>query len=104
MFMSYSSRVERNEIFRVFPVTMAQCLECCVNKNTYAVRRRFGDFSNLLIAELVLKFQSQHFLLTRRQGGNDPNEKAGGFLLLNALVRHWLAIFLRLDRFFLPIH
>ena len=57
IFMSDSFGVERNKIFRGFPVMLTQCLQRCVNENTYVVRRRFCDIGNLPIAQVILKFQ-----------------------------------------------
>ena len=43
--------------------------------------------ADLLVAEVVLKLELQHFLLTRRERGDDAEEKAACLRLLDVFVR-----------------
>ena len=77
-------------------VAGAQRFERGVNEHADVADRELGDFADFLIAEIVLKFELQHFLLPRRKRGHDPKEKSARFLALDMFVRRgtrWLSLF-----------
>src|SRR5438132_266302 len=71
VFMSGCSGIEWQKIFGSFAVTLSQCFERGVNQHTNSVRGGLRDLGDLLIAEIVLKLQLDHFLLPRRQRRQD---------------------------------
>ena len=71
----------------------AQGFERGVNEHPDMADREPGDFADLLVAEVVLKLELQHFLLPRREGGHDPEEKPARFLAFDPFVRRGLVAF-----------
>src|SRR5205085_5933654 len=88
MFMSGCSGIKRDKIFRRLAVLLPQRFQRGVNQNADAVHGGLRDLGNLLIAEIVLKFELQHFLLPRRKCRQDLHEKSARFALLHSLERH----------------
>ncbi len=71
----------------------AQGFERGMNEHTDMADRQLGDLADLLVAEVVLKFELQHFLLPWREGRHDPEQKAACFLAFDPLVRRGLVAF-----------
>ncbi len=65
--------------------------------------REPGDFADFLVAEVVLKFELQHFLLPRREGCHDPKKKTARLRLLYTLVRRGIVAFIFFEQFFIEI-
>src|SRR5438046_2073646 len=65
--------------------------------------REFGDFADFLIAEVVLKFKLEHFLLPRRQRRHDAEQEAARLLALNPFVRRRAVAFLFFENLFVEI-
>src|SRR5207253_9954394 len=67
------------------------------------VGRCFRDLGDLVITEIILKFQLDYFLLPWRQRRHNPQQKSGRLLLLESLEWHRLLRFARLDQYFIEI-
>ena len=63
--------MERNEIFGGLAVTLSQCFQRGVNEHADIIGGCFRNLGNLPVAEIVLEFQLNDFLLPRGQRGHD---------------------------------
>src|SRR3954468_22199453 len=61
-----------------------------MNDYAHVADRKLRDFADLLVAEIVLKFQLKHLLLPGREGAENPEEKTAGLFLFEALGRRGL--------------
>src|SRR5438477_2823857 len=95
---------EWDKIFRGLRVFLPQRFQRGVDQHPYAVRSCFRNFGDLLITEIVLKFQLDHFLLPWRERRHDLQQKSRRLLLLQSLEWHRLFRCARLDQFFVEIH
>jgi hypothetical protein len=84
-------------------MTGAQGFERGVNEHADVADREPGDLGDLLVAEVVLKFELQNFLLPRRKSRDDAEEKSFRFLALDPFVRRGIVAFLSFENLVVEI-
>jgi len=84
-------------------MTGAQGFERGVNEHADVADRELGDLGDLLVAEVVLKFELQNFLLPRRKSRDDAEEKSFRFLALDPFVRRGIVAFLSFENLVVEI-
>jgi hypothetical protein len=81
----------------------AQRFQGGVNEHPDVADRELGDFADLSAAEVVLKFELQHFLLPRREGRHDAEQKPARLLALDPFVRRGVVAFILFEQFLVEI-
>src|SRR5438093_737319 len=94
---------EWDKIFRGLRVFLPQRFQRGVDQHPYVVRGCFRDLGDLLITEIVLKFQLDHFLLPWRERRHDPQQKSRRLLLLQSLEGQRLFVLARFDQFLIEV-
>jgi len=84
-------------------MTGAQSFERGVNEHADVADRELGELGDLLVAEVVLKFELQNFLLPRRKSRDDAEEKSFRFLALDPFVRRGIVAFLSFENLVVEI-
>src|SRR4029077_12116188 len=77
-----------NEISGDLRVTLSQSLQRRVKQDSHVVSGCLQDLRDLLVTKIVLEFKLNHFLLPRRQSGNNLQQESGRFLSLELVKRH----------------
>jgi hypothetical protein len=75
-----------------------------VKQYSHIIGSCLHNLRDLLVTEVVLEFKLNHFLLSRRQGADNPQKEPGRFLLLELVKRHGLLALARFNHFLVDVH
>src|ERR1043166_7802995 len=95
---------EREEICGDLRVALSQCLQCCVKQDSHVIGGGLHDLGDLLVTKIVLEFELNHFLLSRREAADNSQQESGRFLLFELIKRQRLLAFAGCNQFLVDVH